>query len=232
MDMRRPALLAALLAAFGAPAMGAPPPPEVLRDASVALGYDAKGRCPDLVQAETEDSGAALVVLVVGPSGVPSQPSILSSSGSETLDAAALSCVMKLRFLPAVRAGEGSSMASWQEIAWKWGRGHSAQSAPAASPSPAAAGTAATATTAIAATTVAPAVSSGAPPGPGGAEVRVCADQTGRLTEDPVITRSSGDPALDAAAVRIARSGAPYYRPAGRNPVTGCAQLAIKFETR
>jgi TonB family protein len=62
--------------------------------------------------------------------------------------------------------------------------------------------------------------------------VRVCADEAGKLTQDPVITRSSGDPGLDEAALRIARSGAPYYRPAGATSITGCAQLAIQFETK
>jgi TonB family protein len=229
MDMWRPALLTctALLTALEAPAWGAPPPGAELRDASIAVGYDTKDRCPDLIQADAREPSAALVVLVVGPSGVPSQPSIKSSSGSESLDATAISCVMKLRFLPAVRAGEGSAMASWQEIAWKWGRGHVAQSS-------AAAGTAtATATaTAGAPTAVAAPVSAGSHAGSSGAEVRVCADETGKLTQDPVITRSSGDAGLDEAAVRIARSGAPYYRPAGATSVTGCAQLAIKFETK
>lgn len=194
--------------AWGAP--GGPPPGAELRDATIALGYEAKGRCPDLLQADAADSSAALVILVVGPSGVPSQPSIKSSSGSQALDAAAISCVMKLRFLPAVRAGEGSAVASWQEIAWVWGRGHLAASPPAA-------GTASAAVTA----TVGAA-----------AEVRVCADASGRLTGAPVITRTSGDAALDAAALGIARSGAPYYRPAGAAAVSGCARLAIEFEPK
>lgn len=207
---------------WGAP--GGPPPGAELRDATIAIGYETKGHCPDLVQTDTEDSAAVLIVLVVGPSGVPSQPSIKSSSGSEILDAAAISCVMKLRFLPAVRAGEGSAMASWQEIAWKWGRAHVAASAPAA-------GTA-TATAAVGTTTGVAPQASGLPSGAGGAEVRVCADESGRLTGDPVITRSSGNAALDEAAVRIARSGAPYYRPAGAAALSGCVQLAIKFETK
>jgi TonB family protein len=215
MDIRRSALLACatLLTVLAAPVRGAPPAGAELRDATLAIGYEAKARCPELTQADVTDGSAALVVLVVGPSGVPSQPSIKSSSGSEGLDAAAVSCVMKLRFLPAVRAGEGSAMASWQEIAWKWGRGHGAQSASAAG--------------AVMASTVMP----GAAPAVA-AEVRVCADETGKLTRDPVLTRSSGDSALDEAALRIARSGAPYYRPAGATPVSGCAQLAIKFETK
>lgn len=223
MAIRRSALLtcAAFFAAPTAPAWAGPPAGAELREASVAVGYEPRGRCPDLIQTDVQEPSATLVVLVVGPSGVPSQPSIKSSSGSESLDAAALSCVMKLRFLPAVRAGEGSAMASWQEIAWKWGREHFAQSPPAAvSAAPvAAAGTAAL-------------VVGEAHPAAAGAEVRVCADETGKLTQDAVITRSSGDPGLDQAALRIARSGAPYYRPAGASAVTGCAQLAIKFETK
>ncbi len=211
MDIRRFALLTVL----ATPAWGAPPPAGVeLREASVAVGYESRERCPGLIQTDVQEPAATLVVLVVGPSGVPSQPSIKSSSGSESLDAAALSCVMKLRFLPAVRAGEGSAMASWQEIAWKWGRGHGAQSPAAVTPGPSLP------------------VPAGPHATPGAAEVRVCADETGKLTQDPVVTRSSGDPGLDEAALRIARSGAPYYRPAGATPVSGCAQLAIKFESR
>jgi TonB family protein len=229
MNTRRSAFLAcaALAAAIAAPAWAGPPAGAELREASVAVGFETQGRCPGLIQTDVQEPSAALVVLVVGPSGVPSQPSIKTSSGSEGLDAAALSCVMKLRFLPAVRAGEGSAMASWQEIAWKWGREHYAQSQQAAGSAPAAA----IATPAVAAGTAAPGPA-GAPPAPGGAEVRVCADENGKLTQDPVITRSSGDPGLDQAALRIARSGAPWYRPAGTTAVTGCAQLAIKFETK
>jgi TonB family protein len=134
---------------------------------------------------------------------------------------------MKLRFLPAVLAGEGSAAASWQEIAWTWGRGHGAQSPPAAATAIAGA-----ATTAAAATPPAVPGPAGPHAASGGAEVRVCADESGNLTQAPIITRSSGDSGLDEAALRIARSGAPYYRPAGATPVTGCAQLAIKFETK
>lgn len=224
MATRRTAFLtAALLGALAGQSWSAPPPAAELRDATIAVGYESRNRCPDLIQADVQEPSAALVVLVVGPSGVPSQPSLKSSSGSETLDAAALSCVMKLRFLPAVRAGEGSAMASWQEIAWKWGRGHFAQTGP-----PGGAAVAA-ATVPVAGAVAAPAA---AHSGPGGAEVRVCADDSGKLTQDPAITRSSGDAALDEAALRIARAGAPYYRPAGAAAVSGCAQLAIRFETK
>lgn len=133
MHIRRSAFLAcaAFLGAPAAPVWAGPPAGADLREASVAVGYDPRGRCEGLIQTDIQEPSAALIVLVVGPSGVPSQPSLKSSSGSDSLDAAALSCVMKLRFLPAVRAGEGSAMASWQEIAWKWGREHFAQTPPA-----------------------------------------------------------------------------------------------------
>lgn len=226
MHIRRSAFLActAFLAAPATAVWAGPPAGADLREASVAVGYDPRGRCEGLIQTDIQEPSAALIVLVVGPSGVPSQPSLKSSSGSDSLDAAALSCVMKLRFLPAVRAGEGSAMASWQEIAWKWGREHFAQTPPAPG--------AATASTAPAATTAALAVTAGtaaaapaaAQPAAGGAEVRVCADESGKLTQEPVITRSSGNPGLDQAALRIARSGA--------SSLTGCAQLAIKFEAK
>ena len=221
MDIRQSAFLtgAALLAAFAAPAWSGPPAGAELREASVAVGYEPRGRCAGLIQTDVQEPSAALIVLVVGPSGVPSQPSIKSSSGSDSLDAAALSCVMKLRFLPAVRAGEGSAMASWQEIAWKWGREHFAQSPPAPGTAPAAATTA----LGVGAGAAVPAAAA-TQPSAGGAEVRVCADEAGKLTQDPVITRSSGNPGLDEAALRIARSGAAS--------LTGCAQLAIKFETK
>ena len=210
------ALCAGLAATLATAAWAGPPAGAELRDASVAIGYEIKSRCPDLMQADVQEPGAVLVVLVVGPSGVPTQPSVKSSSGSDGLDAQALSCVMKLRFLPAVRAGDGTAVASWQEIAWKWGRGHMAQTsaggnssaAPPAVPTPVAAAGAMT-----------PAAS---PAAPAGTEVRVCTDDGGKLRQEPVVTRSSGDAGLDARALGIARAGS-----AG---LAGCADLTIRLE--
>jgi TonB family protein len=64
------------------------------------------------------------------------------------------------------------------------------------------------------------------------ADVRVCADESGKLTRDPVITHSSGDAGLDAAALGVARSGAAYYRPAGAAGVSGCVDIAVRFEPK
>jgi TonB family protein len=67
------------------------------------------------------------------------------------------------------------------------------------------------------------------------ATVRVCVDETGKLKQNPTIVHSSGNAGLDQAAVQIAVSGSPYYRPRTSldgAPPSGCAQLSIKFETK
>ena len=192
----------------------APAPKDTLQ-AHVAWLSNATKSCPDLRLAE--DGTAAVVVFLVGRSGVPSRPSIKLSSQSEALDAAAINCVLRLRFQPATRLGDGEPIDSWQEIAWRWasqdstdmvaaprqndtgGRREDSQSKD------------------------------------GAVAVRVCADSAGKLAQAPAILRSSGNPGLDEAAVKIAESGSPYYRPGTTldgKPVSGCAQLVIQFETK
>jgi TonB family protein len=185
------------------------PGSDEVRDAAVATGYESRSRCPDLAAADLQDSSAARVLFVVGPTGVPSQASIKSSSGSADLDAAAVSCVLKLKFLPAVHVGDGNAVSSWQEIAWKWGRARTTAANP----------TAAASVAAVAVTAAPPPAP--AHPGAGAAEARVCVDAAGRLAQDPVITHSSGDPALDAATLRVARAAVGSY------PASGCIQLSL-----
>jgi TonB family protein len=193
-----------------------PPVPQVVRDADIAIGFEPKRECPDLAHADAADRTTALVLLLVGPTGVPSRVSVKSSSGSQRLDAAAVSCVQRLRFLPAVQAGDGNAIDSWQQIAWQWGRFHS-ETTTAAAPAPA---VAASATLAV-----------GAAPGAatataqGSAEARVCLDASGALAQQPAITRSSGDAALDGAALKAARSTAPGS--AGRG---GCLRVTVTAE--
>lgn len=209
-----PALLAGAL--LSPPARSAPPVPQVVRDADIAIGFEPKRECPDLAHADAGDRTAALVLLLVGPTGVPSRVSVKSSSGAQDLDAAAVSCVQRLRFLPAVHAGDGSAIDSWQEIAWKWGRFHSETAAAAAAP-PA---VGASATLAVGATPgVAAATAQGA------AEARVCLDASGALAQQPAITHSSGDADLDGAALKAARSTAPGS--AGRG---GCLRVTVTAE--
>jgi len=193
-----------------------PPVPVNPIRAETSLGSNPKTRCPDLRVAD--EGTIAVVVFWLPSSGVQSQISIRSSSGSSALDSAALSCVARLRFAPATRIGDGERIDSWQQIAFRWADQSSADKTPAVtSQEPLAA---------------APAHPAGQAPT---VTVHVCVDDTGNLVRDPTIVQSSGMASLDEAAVRIAASGSAYYRPdtsANGPPVSGCAQLAIKFDTK
>lgn len=204
------------------------PGPASVSLAHVALRFDPTRQCPDLRLAA---DGAAVVLFLVGATGVPSRASIKSSSGSESLDTAAVNCVLKLRFQPATRAGDGVALESWQEAAWRWAtqREYPQGAASRASPRDDQKSIGLTAAKDNNAS-VSPQSSL---PQDAKVELHVCSDVAGKLAQDPTIIRSSGDPGLDEAAVAIAKSGSGYYRPAttlGGKPVSGCAQLAIKFE--
>ena len=188
--------------------------------ARVAWTLNVKERCPELRIAD--DGTLAVVVFQVNDAGAPSQASIKTSSGSADLDAAALRCVARLRFNPATRVGDGVPVSSWQQMAWRWAlpaagtaAGTPAAVPPSAPPAVPAAGVA----------TAAPASA----PSDHRVELRACATESGKLLQEPAVTRSSGDAALDQAAIRIARSGADALHPAS---TSGCVQMAIKFEVR
>jgi TonB family protein len=200
-----------------------PPSPDNIIQAQVAWRFDPTRRCPGLKIAE--EGVAASVVFRVGTTGVPSGTTLKASSGSESLDAAAVSCISNLRFQPATRLGDGAPLESWQQIELTWApqlvhhdKAAAIAAAAAASPN----GQAAADRPDI--------------PHPEGnsVAVRVCVDAAGKLAQAPKITRSSGDPGFDQAAVKIAESGSGYYRPVTKlngKPVSGCAQLAIKFDS-
>jgi TonB family protein len=234
-----------------------PQVPANLLRARPAAWTDPRSRCPNLRTADPADDAVAVVVFHVGSTGVPSQPAVKSSSGSPELDSAAVACVMKLKFLPATAAGEGGAMDSWQQIAWRSAT-HTAAAPAATAPTAATAGGAgaapagvaapaqgaATATgaaaigaaaagaSAVAATPAAAATRTAAATTHGvSSEVRVCAGADGKLTQEPVVSRSSGDAAFDAAALEIARSGSGHYRPGSTTngqPAAGCVLLSIR----
>jgi TonB family protein len=194
-----------------------PAPKEPLQ-AQVSWLFNPTKLCPD-VRVAKEDDTAAVVVFLVGRSGVPSRPSIKLSSRSEALDAAAIKCVSRLRFQPAIHLGDGEPMDSWQQIGWRWASQEPHGDPIVAAPKEGEIGQ--------------------KPEGPqnkdGRVAVRVCTDDAGKLAQDPTILRSSGNAGLDEAAVKIAQSGSPYYRPGttlNGKPVSGCAQLVIQFETK
>jgi TonB family protein len=234
-----------------ASAADAPPAGNVWPAHPAAL-YNPTSRCPQLQQASPEDAAAALILFEVSTSGRPSQASVKASSSDEKLDSAAVSCVMKLRFQPPTVLGEGTPIASTEQIAFKWaptptrrteataaagaaGGAAAADAAaaatlgtPAASATTAgksAAGTSAAGAAAAGTTAAASSVRGARQP----AEVRVCVDETGKLAQPPTIVRSSGDAAFDAAALSVARSGSGSYRAANADgkAAAGCVGLAL-----
>jgi TonB family protein len=159
----------------------------------------------------------AVVVFWLPRSGIPSHISIKSSSGSNALDSATISCISRLRFAAATTVGDGDPIDSWQQIAFSW---TSPTSAPIA-------GAPAEITANVNQNDSAGHANN--------VTVHVCVDEAGKLEQDPTIVHSSGVASLDRAAVRIAASGAAYYRPdtsPNGPPASGCAQLAIKFDIK
>jgi TonB family protein len=203
--------------------------------AQTSLGFNPKTRCPDL--RTTDEGTAAVIVFWLPKSGIQSQISIKSSSGSSALDSAAISCVSKLRFATATRVGDGEPIDSWQQIAFRWTNqgnanetrtisSQNSSSGVSRSSEPIAGAPAQTATNARRDESAGHANS---------VTVHVCVDETGKLEREPTIVHSSGMTSLDQAAVRIAASGSAYYRPEASSngpPMSGCVQLAIKFEQK
>jgi TonB family protein len=221
-----------------------PPAPADLLRARPAAWTDPLRNCPDLRQADPGAGNVAVVMFHVGSTGVPSQASIRISSNSAPLDSDALACVMKLKFLPATAAGDGGAMASWQQIAWRYARETPVAASPATTATPAAPAASSAPAAVAGAAAAGAAVAGASAPGAGVAasnhsvavrsastEVRVCADASGKLTQDPAISRSSGDAAFDAAALEVARSGSGHYRAgitASGQSAPGCMVLSIR----
>jgi hypothetical protein len=59
----------------------------------------------------------------------------------------------------------------------------------------------------------------------------VCVDEKGTLTQDPVITESSGDTRVDSGAVKLARLDSGRYKlpAADGKPQKGCFRFAVNF---
>jgi TonB family protein len=220
-------LLAVHASTVAAQSVPGSPPVSLAR---VAWKSDQLRQCPDLRIAA---DGAAVVLFFVGVSGVPARASLKSSSGSEALDAAAMNCVLKLRFQPATRAGDGVAIESWQEIAWRWATQREQHGDPQGRASRAAPATDASSIAPVATNTMDATVRrENSVSRKLEVELHVCSDVIGKLVQEPSVIRSSGDPGIDEAAVAIAKSGSGYYRPAtalGGKPVSGCAQIAIRF---
>jgi hypothetical protein len=68
----------------------------------------------------------------------------------------------------------------------------------------------------------------------GRAELCICIDAAGLLRQDPVLATSSGNPDMDGAAIKLARSASGQFRPAVRDgqPVSGCFRFVITFKAQ
>lgn len=199
-----------------------------LINARLAWGADPTKRCPDLQQAAAPEGTVAVVQFRVGPTGVPSQASIRTSSGSAGFDAAAMSCVLKLHFLPAVHAGDGAAVDSWQQMALK-------SAGPGGAPQTAHCDTSPTQSSVVMADPQELDDKKRSQPGPATqrAGVCVCVDENGKLAQPPVLTDSSGIPGFDKAALEL--SSAAHYRPAtsaGGQPTQGCFRFKVGLEVK
>jgi TonB family protein len=210
-----------LAAQTGICAAQTPPANAAVRVGRPSFGYNPTTRCPDLTTASADQ--AAVVVFRVGDTGSPSQASIKSSSGSEQLDAAATACVLRLHFYPALRAGDGVAVESWQQMTFGWKAPPPEQKAgahcdPNAKPD--------------AATGRAPASANAALPRQGKVGMCVCVDEAGKLAHPPTVLQSAGDAGFDKAAVEIASGG--HYQPSTQNgkAVSDCFPVTVKFEVQ
>ncbi|MBV8144415.1 MAG: TonB family protein [Gammaproteobacteria bacterium] len=204
----------------------APPANEEPRTAHLAWGSDPAKRCPELRQSVAEQGAVAVVQFMVGSTGVTSHASIRSSSGSAPFDAAAMSCVLKLRFQAATRFGDGVAVESWQQTSLKWEGPVSAPQAAHCEPG----GSSVVMTDAQGGNTT-----NRQQPGPALTRtgVCVCVDETGNVAQAPVLTSSSGIAGFDKAALDL--SSAARYRPASSpsgQPAAGCFRFNVGIEVK
>ena len=64
--------------------------------------------------------------------------------------------------------------------------------------------------------------------------VNVCVDQSGKLTQEPSVDKSSGSPRLDEGGLKLAKAGSGHYKPSTEDgkPVSGCGKFGIRFQLR
>jgi len=203
-----------------------------LPTARFPFGVDPAKRCPELRQTNAEAGAVAVVQFLVGPTGAPSKISVRESSGSESFDATATGCVRKLRFSPATRLGDAVPVESWQMLALK-------SAAPAIVPQAAHCEPTGTGQTGEGASSAVVASAQEAndrkQPGPTAtrAGVCVCVDETGKLTQPPVLTSSSGIAGFDKAALEL--SGAAHYRPVASSSgqtTPGCFRFKVGIDVK
>ena len=68
----------------------------------------------------------------------------------------------------------------------------------------------------------------------GSVTMHSCVDGTGKLTEDPSVSKTSGSARLDGGAMRLAKAASGKYTPATDDgkPVPGCVSFIVTFKLR
>lgn len=183
---------------------------------------DLQRDCPYPAEAQKRhEEGVTKVRIDTDATGLLTNASVLASSGSAQLDAAALECVKKARFAPAMRGGVPISSVS--EIAWKWKYVpmplQTCDQTPSTDDEPGLSGIIGTLTIKLEPEAARQA------PGGGRAIVCACLDESGKLVGEPEISVSSNNAFLDSGALKMAKA-IPYR--AGSN---GCLRTMLVFVT-
>lgn len=68
----------------------------------------------------------------------------------------------------------------------------------------------------------------------GGAVVHVCTDASGKVNQEPTVTKTSGIARLDEGAVKLAKAGSGHYKAATEDghAVASCNNFLFKFQLR
>ncbi len=68
----------------------------------------------------------------------------------------------------------------------------------------------------------------------GTTRVKVCVDEKGKLTSEPVVTLSSGYPRLDEASIKLAKAGSGRYKPATKRgkAVADCVEFNVAWKLK
>jgi periplasmic protein TonB len=64
--------------------------------------------------------------------------------------------------------------------------------------------------------------------------LNVCVDQSGKLTQEPTVDKSSGSPRLDEGGLKLAKAGSGHYKPGTEDgkPISGCGKFGIRFQLK
>jgi TonB family protein len=164
------------------------PPANMTTSPPVLLSGSDLESCPYSVTAKTRYEGTTRLHVLIDRAGQPTAVTVTNSSGTQTLDADAVTCAKKAHFQPAVREGKPVDGEYSLSVRWEL--------------SPLADGCSQSMITAWG-VTVSVGQSATAPPLPVNAESVVCVCKNNKNVSEPVVVRSSGVQRLDEGAIKL-----------------------------